>query len=375
VKSPQSILVNLSLFLGSVILASGSTEMWLRFSHYGEAGQIRLTGFMQYDPLLGWRHIPNVTNEWSTPEYRVSVHYNAKGWRDSDHTYAKPPNTSRIVIVGDSFAEGLGVAAQDRFSDIAQAIVGRPFEVVNLGVAAYSTDQKLLLLENDGWKYEPDIVVLELDFYDVWGDGLPSTHMVMGTQKPVFVLDGSGALKLTNVPVPSPPARTARPRSRLYDLLRRTMARQEQVWRPSAGPPETLSDQYTTYRKTESPQLKNAWLVTQALLHRMKQETEQHHARLLILYVPSRVELSEEEWHRWPFSSDDEPGHVAAKIKAMCRAEGIDYIEPSERFKEAGRRKRLYYAADLHWNVEGHRLAGKILAEYIQNSSPRTAKQ
>src|SRR5262249_18544427 len=69
----------------------------------------------------------------------------------------------------------------------------------NSGVSGYSTDQELLWYENEGIKYDTDLVILQLAGNDV-GD---NTQQLVSNiyYKPKFVLE-NGKLVLTNNPVP-----------------------------------------------------------------------------------------------------------------------------------------------------------------------------
>lgn len=132
----------------------------------------------------------------------------------------------------------------------------------------------------------------------------------------------------------------------------------------AGGSPE----EFAVYQRTESPELKKDWSITQALLRRVKQETDARGVRQVVLYVPTRAELHPEEWSNAHLPPDYDPGEVARRLVEICQAEGIPYIEPSERFRETARQGPLYFPHDPHWNAAGHHLAGKILAEYVQNS-------
>ena len=59
-----------------------------------------------YDPLLGWRNIPN----WKATTQRHKLTINSRGLRGPEHPYEKPRGTFRIMVLGDSFTWGYGVA-------------------------------------------------------------------------------------------------------------------------------------------------------------------------------------------------------------------------------------------------------------------------
>src|SRR6185295_10028825 len=62
--------------------------------------------FYVTDSSRGYALRPNATG-WYRKENEVYVQINSDGLRDREHSKAKPPNTIRIAIVGDSYAEAL----------------------------------------------------------------------------------------------------------------------------------------------------------------------------------------------------------------------------------------------------------------------------
>jgi lysophospholipase L1-like esterase len=321
-------------------------------------------------------------------EYRIDVQYNPEGWRGPAQKLSKPPNVFRIVILGDSFVDGYTIPVQDRFSEVLEANLRPQFEVINLGVAGYSTDQELLLLDQEGWKYEPDLVVLAFYYNDVWGNGSQHFSESTKTQKPMFSLDAGGNLSLRNVPVPRP-APALQDRFRLYDLVRTTVKRNRSLLaaavkagladgvvsddsRPAPTGAAGGAEEFAVYHLTETPEFAREWLITQALLRKMNQDAVQHGARLMALYVPTRIELSPAEWNNAHLPQDYDPSVVVRRLGKICQAEGIPYLDPSDRFTAVGT-NRLYYPRDPHWNDAGHNLVADTLAEYIRNCSAHSA--
>ena len=376
--------VHIALVLVSFMLALGVAEVGLRMAHYGEASRTPLEKLMEYDPLLGWQHKQNFSARIVTDEYQTIIHYNANRLADSGRSSHTQQAASRLVVLGDSFVDGYTVPAQDVVTAALEALLPPQFEVINLGVVGYSTDQELLLLEREGWTYQPDLVVLAFYYNDVWANGSRYLANSTTTQKPVFVLDADGNLNLTNVPVPYP-QQTLHERFKLYDLIRNVVKGNHllyslalEITAAHGNPSDNSSPaptgaaggaaEFKVYRKTETPELTREWTITQALLRRMKHEIEQRGARFVVFYVPTRIELSPEEWSSARLPPDYDPGTVARKLALICATEDIPYIDPSDRFREAQKRTPLYLRRDPHWNAAGHHLAAKILAEYIQSS-------
>jgi len=80
-------------------------------------------------------------------------------------------NEKWVMVTGDSSVYGWGQPDGQTYAEqlermLGEAFVGIPFRVVNLGVPGYSTEQTLRLMEDLGWSYEPDLLVVHNIFSD-----------------------------------------------------------------------------------------------------------------------------------------------------------------------------------------------------------------
>src|SRR4029450_5746145 len=97
---------------------------------------------------------------------------NRQGYRGRAHALARDPARTRVVMVGDSIAYGAGVKDEQTFSARLEAR-GPRFDVVNLAVGGYGTDQELLRLEREGLRYRPDVVLLHFCLFIYFTDNVP----------------------------------------------------------------------------------------------------------------------------------------------------------------------------------------------------------
>ena len=104
---------------------------------------------------------------------------NSRGLRDSrEFPYAKPAGTLRVVALGDSHTQGYEVRQSATFEAVLERYLrhrGVQAEVLNAGVSGFSTAEELAYLENEGYRYQPDVVVLGFyanDFEDNLKAGL-----------------------------------------------------------------------------------------------------------------------------------------------------------------------------------------------------------
>lgn len=309
-------LVLLALVVGTIACELG-LRIYARLTHQ-ERGLV-------FDAELGWRMVPGVEKVgrfWSGSE---PARINSHGWRDAERSYENASGKRRMVVVGDSFTFGVGVDAEERFTEVLATLVP-DLEVLNLGMNAIGPDQELLVLKHEGLRYGPTLVVCEIfegnDFTDV---GYTRNGYL---PKPYFRLEG-GAL------VEVPPVRT-------WDVtLRECGYLGELAYR--------LVQHRTRYR-VEAPE----WLerdttpLVEALLLRMHASAARAGARFLVLLV--RVPGKERRFD--------------ALLPALEQA-GIPVVDPGPRFEDPAERARLQLA-EGHWSPAGHRVAAELLAETLR---------
>jgi hypothetical protein len=115
-------------------------------------------------------NVPNARYRHKTLDGSWTFAINRNGFRDTtDYEYEKPEGVLRVLVLGDSFTIGYEVGQDETYSSVLSRFFekhGVRAEVLNAGMSGNSTAEALVYLENEGFKYEPDVVVL--GFY--WND-------------------------------------------------------------------------------------------------------------------------------------------------------------------------------------------------------------
>jgi hypothetical protein len=179
----------------SLLLAVLLVEVVLRLLYGNSHSRVddeRLS--YRHDPELGWFPVANSTKR-ITGSRTITATHNSKGFRESERIKENKPVA---LFLGDSFVWGYDVEASERFTEKLQARHPE-WEIHNLGVSGYGTDQEYLLLQKYYNEYQPRIVILV-----VCGDNDNednSWNCRGGYYKPYFTLE-NGGLKLNGVPVP-----------------------------------------------------------------------------------------------------------------------------------------------------------------------------
>ena len=107
------------------------------------------------------------------PEFEVTARYNYLGFRGRDlQADLRRPRMDafRVLCLGDSVAEGMGVQEEERFSEVLAALLGarlsRPVRAYNLGALGKHPGFHYLAWRDLGRRLRPDVVVIVLSQND-----------------------------------------------------------------------------------------------------------------------------------------------------------------------------------------------------------------
>jgi len=103
---------------------------------------------------------------------RFHARHNSHGFRTPEYTIAHPPDTFRILVIGDSFTWGQGVTMEETFPYVLNSLLvqncsGLKFEVISLGVCGHRFAENLLKLLVHGQFLNPDLVIVQVCFNDI----------------------------------------------------------------------------------------------------------------------------------------------------------------------------------------------------------------
>ena len=355
---------------------------------------LRTAGFGSFSRFYGWGHRPNADG-WAQGCLRKVVEWgsytriNSHGLRDEDIPYQRT-GRFRILVLGDSFTEGLQVDQMQTYPKVLQRILGATspggVEVINAGVAAWGTDNALLFFREEGWKYHPDLVLLT---FDTTNDIYENTRSLSArdtfySDKPYFTLD-DGRLTLQNYPLPplSTPRRilmAIQGPLLLHSALARLLSTLPAVWgRLKLPPPHPLVpggtvEMMEVYLATYPPVWQDAWRITRGLILMLQRDVEAHGARFAVAVINAREEVSPQRWKtavmvrpavRNATLDPDKPNRLITQFLAR---KGIPTIATLDAFRasfsETGRPG--FHPWDIHWTAAGHELAGRVVAEGLQ---------
>lgn len=369
---------------------------------------LRVLGFSHFNPSIvdadvGFSLRPNAEGWWRK-EGLTYVRINSQGLRDREHTLAKPPDTIRIAILGDSYAEAFQVPMENAFwsvmeqrlnacaSDGKKALPeSAKVEVLNFGVSGFSTARELISLRRRVWQYSPDIVVLLVTVSNDVSDNSPKLNQYPNAPLPYFVyregllvLDDS-RLQTRNRSIvfrlqQSVVGRVfdwVRARSRLIGLIdtareayhaRKTTA----VHAGGTGAEPGLNNE--VFKPPVNADWQEAWQVTEALIVQMRNEVQARGAKFLVVTGSKGIQVDPDASRRGEYMKQlgvDTLFYPEQRLKALGERERFEVLTLAPALLEyATRNGEVLHGFGAtkgtgHWNASGHRVAGELIAEKL----------
>jgi hypothetical protein len=299
---------------------------WLR--RHQNTGKEIYYEFDIYDATKGWAAKPNLKDRVVFDNEVLNT--NSRGLRGSiEYAYGKHPDKPRILVFGDSFTFGDEVSDAETYCSYLQQMLPH-VEVVNMGVHGYGHDQMLILFQEEGVRYQPDIVVLGFVTMDMPRNVLAFRDYA----KPKFVLKGD-QLKLVGSPVPRPEvvlSERKRFRSRAFELA---CALWERI-RKSTG----LYDRHVE-------------TTTTAILNEFVALSRSIGATPVFVFLPTEDELSGERSRKGE-----------EFLQSLCATDANLKCVSTRAFFEA-EAHNVKFLPGGHWPPSGHLLVAEAIKNYL----------
>lgn len=287
--------------------------------------------FWQFDPLLGWSHIPSTSANFSHPDFTVKVNINSDGLRGREYPHQRT-DKKRMLIVGDSYGWGFGVADHEVFSQLLEA--NHPdWEVINASVSGYGTVQQYLYYRERGYRYEPDIVLLlfyDNDFDDNIGGG------GYWYNKPV-VVKRDGLFAISEGPVKEP---SIQQKMQSWLLGHFYLGR---IFYFMIALPVGL------FERPEAVESGTGMVAplpaTGYVLGQLAQQVQSNRSRFVIVNTP----LSDPK---------------QAEIEAVCTRHTLSCLALDDTLP-AGKHQDWHFEHDRHWNARGHALVASSIDDFL----------
>jgi hypothetical protein len=301
-------------------------------------------------------HPPNAQAVQKSDCFQVVYRTNSVGARDVERTLdVKAP---RVVVLGDSFAEGWGVPEGQRFSNRLAAASG--LEHLNFAMAHFGPYQEVLVYRELVQRYAHSAVLATVvpvnDFVDLDYEAARRATAYEHRYRPYLVRDAGGGFRRLDYREPWL-AHWLRRNTWIYAATDRLMGavRQRLFGTNGFGGYETaLSVSHFYDFSAEQYAL---------LEHSLELLAESARGRkLAIVLIPSQPDL--ERYER------DGPDPLSARLAAFAERSGARVVNLLPGLHAAARGTpegfaHFQLACDYHWNAAAHDLAARLIQEAL----------
>lgn len=320
-----------------------------------------------FDPELAMKLIPGVRGRKQHEGGGYLIASNSDGFRDDEFVTERPAGTRRILLYGDSFAFGSGVAKDDRFGELIEQSIPNT-EVYNLAIVGSGIDQQFLGHRFVGSNFDHDLILIapwvedatrNLQQYRLWNrNAAHDSSGLFWMPKPYFEIDDAGDLALRHYPIPPPVPYTGLDdfesdrtgQGRRLDAIR---------WRLRKYHPRTKDaiqrlirlQPAKLYSSPDSP----GWVLTKAILEEWIDEAS---APVLVAPIPLYQHIE----------GDASAREVTARFAELSRPDaGAHVVDALPALKRYPRRERraMRFPSDIHFTAAGHRAFADAIVDEV----------
>jgi hypothetical protein len=357
----------------------------------------------QRDANRGYAYRP--AYQWTqASEGKADVRTNRFGFRDDEWTLEKPADTVRIAVLGDSYVDAVQVAKEHRFTELLERDLTEShifgdcnIEVMNFGTSGYGTAQELMTYRHAARQFNPDFVILSfLTGNDIRNN---SRKLEGDPVRPYFVPSEEGlkldtSFRTKDLPTLKMLGHLAAKHSRIgqfavhaYQALgvRNVVSRiesdeQSELMREGLLQPGLSVE---IYKETQDKDWQDAWQVTEGLLPLLRDEVEADGASLLVAILTNGEQVHPDRAFRQRVQSLGKIDDLLLpdkRVRDVCIREGISVLMLAERMQQIAEKEQVWLHGFKntqmgrgHWNEDGHREAGQLIADWFTTGTRRMA--
>ncbi|MDD4893872.1 MAG: hypothetical protein PHW54_00965 [Candidatus Omnitrophica bacterium] len=316
-----------------------------------------------YDRYLGYALKPSTNNPVFTSDFEVVYSINSDGLRDREINLAKPRGEFRIIALGESNVFGQGVSYGRRFTEVIEGALSK-VRVINMGIPAFGMDQSFLQLERDGFKFNPDLVILfvfapyvqRCKYYE-YSFGIKPRFVLNQKQNGLILEDMDYLENKLNYKIPNTRKVIAGDRNKnspfdkinlfiIFNYYGKIKDINDRMREQDRAYYKQAFDKVAVFKLGVKEKAKGEFSkLVFLLLEKYKKLCDGHNAALLVVNIDQS-----------PIDYISEP----------CRALQIPCLDLSGALLKASKRRQLRFEVDPHYNEFTHKVIGELVGDYIQ---------
>jgi len=318
------------------------------------------TSEIQHSSQYGWTLKRNMTRKRECDNYVFKT--NKNGFRDKGHAYKKLPNEKRIMFLGDSYAVGGDMTDGHTFIDLFRKKISSDkavkFDVMNVSVPAWATDQQLLYLQQEGKKYLPDYVFL-----------LIAPNDIRESYNKQFFQIVNGKLRKRGVRQISLKEKVLWALSNYsssFNYLQRKCGSgygfAPYIFTLYPVSSDSFEDDEQLFETEESREVTEAKQLLMEMVLRIKEVCNSINCKLILAAIPIKMEFDGSL--KKPRYS---PGVIARFIKSFAERNNIAYMDLYYDAVNKNVVDEIFIREEFHFNPKGHVFIANAIYAYFQD--------
>lgn len=288
--------------------------------------------------LYGYKHAPLSTYQIKKNCLNNHYRFNSLGFRGTEYTTSS--SVKRVVVLGDSFMEGVGVEEDERLSNLLQKETGVPH--LNFSMGDKGTTQSFVIYDSIASKYDHNVVLFSIYPTNDLIDDDPNYGKTPNSIRPCW--DGEYPdYSLRFFPENAPKyKRRATIKyilkqftytyNALFFLKQLLLSHQSDKDFPRTG--------YFNYSTEQLNRMKYSIL---------KLNEKAKSKKVIVMCIPSTTDLNQ--------SKNGEHLNIEFHLKKLCEEHNIEFIGLYNDFKSSKNISSLFHTCDSHWTDLGHKKA------------------
>jgi lysophospholipase L1-like esterase len=365
----------------------------------------------QYIPQLA--HPANYTGVFRNLEFTYEFRTNSQGLRYREAPLEKPEATTRFVVVGDSFTEGVGVEADQTFTSLLEkrfSTGSKAVEFINCGLAATWPMHYARILFYICMKYDPDAVLIALYANDVAEtitsavpDHIDAVNVKVGLNRVlhalwprIYTIVETGLVRNTatvkasadhEIDMIAVVSQEARGRGIPEAEIRAWVNRlpPELVAAANRGEfnGQLLSagllrpDYWTASLDITGAEAETQYWVMTSILAEMVRRLRAKNIPVGVILIPSPFQYDPDYGHVWRQSGARTRSEWASnetelerRLNIWAQEQALPYLDLTPHYRaifQVSPGLQLYYPRDGHWTPQGHAIAADQIAMWLRS--------
>jgi lysophospholipase L1-like esterase len=307
---------------------------------------------------------------------------NADGWTSSlpDYEEAKAAGTYRIVVIGDSYIEGMHVGPTENVAEQLQRALRNPsVEVYRFGIGGAPLSQYLHMLRREVCRYQPDLVIVNLVHND-----FRESYTAFATAPGASVARESRSSSFLKLELHDGVVREVEPHGLVQPWYEPVLSRAA-TWRYLAGryqlrhrlfhwpvAKRILSHGHTDQRaiRETRPPRDAERIATEYVIPKLRDRAARCGARLALVIDGDREAIYARQ------AAPSARLKLNAIVRTVAQRQHVAFLDLHDVFRrdflEHG--QTLNFSADPHWNQRAHAIAARAIKTLLFDKAlvPRT---